>query len=400
MARRKMQKLSVMCTVIIIAMMLATGCGVESNTALTSSDFATEKPDDFFTQPYRSPAVYNPPTKVKGIYLTGWKAGLDGEFEKLVSLVNNTELNAMVIDVKDNTGKITYQSDVPLAREIGAGSNRIRDIDHIIKTLKQNDIYAIARVVVFEDPVLAQARIDWDIKTKSGGLWKTRKGLGWVDPYNRNVWEYVVDIAEEAAKKGFNEIQFDYVRFPSDGNLSDIVYPAYDGKNRSETITSFLAYAKERLEPYGVYVSADIFGLVTSAQDDMRIGQVLEDIAKTVDYISPMVYPSHYAKGSFGIPNPNADPYSTVYRSMADAVERLEKIEGFKGQLRPWLQDFTLGDPPYGAKQVRAQINATYDAGVSEWILWDPANTYTVSALMPATVAVETSSESDAEEVW
>lgn len=346
--------------------------------------YESPKEQDFFTQPYLAPQVYNPRVEVKGIYLTGWKAGIPDELQKLVKLVDDTELNAMVIDIKDNTGRITYKSSVPVAERIGANSSRIGDIDGLLDTLKEHKIYAIGRIVVFEDPVLSKARPDLAVKNKNGGNWVTRKGQGWVDPYNTEVWDYVVSIAEEAAGKGFNEIQFDYVRFPSDGNLSNIVYPAYNGNSRVSVISSFLSYAKKRLEPYGVYVSADIFGLVTTAEDDMKIGQHLEEVAKSVDYICPMVYPSHYAPGSYGIENPNASPYDTVYRSLSHAVERLKKVEGYKAGIRPWLQDFTLGPPPYGDREVRAQIKATYDAGLSEWILWDPANTYTVAALKQA----------------
>jgi hypothetical protein len=382
---------------IYFAILFMTGCGSGAVVQPTSIDRVYRPVEtDFLSQPYRAPQIYNPPVKVKGIYLTGWKAGMEAEFEKLLNLVDTTELNAMVVDVKDNTGRITYESSVPLVREIGAGSTRIKHIDGLLKTLKEHNIYAIARIVVFEDPVLSKARPDLSIKTKSGLPWATRRGLGWVDPYNSYVWDYVVDIAEEAAKKGFNEIQFDYVRFPSDGNLNNIVYPAYDGRSRVQIISSFLTYAKKRLEPYGVYVSADIFGLVTSAEDDMKIGQVLEDVAAVVDYISPMVYPSHYAPGSYGLPNPNAAPYETVYRSLADAVKRLKKMEGDKAEIRPWLQDFTLGKPPYGPREVRAQIKATYDAGLSQWILWNPANTYTVSALSPEPAAAENSGKDPA----
>ncbi|MDK2879464.1 MAG: hypothetical protein PWR06_2180 [Thermoanaerobacteraceae bacterium] len=372
-------------TALYSAILFTAGCSSTAKTVPTVAEKVYEGPkeQDFLAQPYRIPQVYNPPVKVKGIYLTGWKAGISGEFEKLLNLVDATELNTMVIDVKDNTGKLTYKSSIPMVEQVGANSNRIRDIDVLLKTLREHNIYAIGRIVVFEDPVLSKARPDLAVKNKSGGIWATRKGLGWVDPYNTKVWDYIVSIAEEAAKKGFNEIQFDYVRFPSDGNLNNIVYPANNGKTRVETISAFLSYAKKRLEPYGVYVSADIFGLVTTAEDDMKIGQYLEDVVKTVDYISPMVYPSHYAPGSYGLPNPNAAPYETVYRSLSDAMRRLEKVDGFKAEIRPWLQDFTLGPPPYGAREVRAQIKATYDAGLSQWILWDPANTYTVAALNP-----------------
>ncbi|MCR4430472.1 MAG: putative glycoside hydrolase [Tepidanaerobacteraceae bacterium] len=371
---------------LFFAILFTAGCGRSAKNIPQVSENVYEslKEQDFFTQPYLAPQAYNPRVEVKGIYLTGWKAGIPDELQKLVKLVDNTELNAMVIDIKDNTGRITYKSSLPAAERIGANSNRIKDIDGLLDTLKEHEIYAIGRIVVFEDPVLSKARPELAVKNKNGGNWVTRKGQGWVDPYNTEVWDYVVSIAEEAAAKGFNEIQFDYVRFPSDGDLNNIVYPAYNGNSRVSAISSFLSYAKKRLEPYGVYVSADIFGLVTTAEDDMKIGQHLEEVAKSVDYICPMVYPSHYASGSYGIENPNASPYDTVYRSLSHAVERLKKVEGYKAGIRPWLQDFTLGPPPYGDREVRAQIKATYDAGLSEWILWDPANTYTVAALKQA----------------
>ncbi|HHW01847.1 MAG TPA: putative glycoside hydrolase [Thermoanaerobacterales bacterium] len=371
------------------AILFLAGCGISAGTlpAVSEKVYAPPKEQDFLDQPYLAPQVYNPPVKVKGIYLTGWKAGIPGELEKMINLVDTTELNAMVIDVKDNTGRLTYKSKIPMVAQIGSGSNRIPDIDGLLKTLKEHGIYTIGRIVVFEDPVLSKARPAFAVKNKKGENWVTRKGLGWVDPYNTGVWDYAVSIAEEAARKGFNEIQFDYVRFPSDGDLKDIVYPANNGRSRVQTISAFLSYAKKRLEPYGVYVSADIFGLVTTAEDDMKIGQYLEDVVKTVDYISPMVYPSHYAPGSYGLSNPNAAPYETVYHSLSTAVKRLEKVDGFKAEIRPWLQDFTLGAPPYGPREVRAQIKATYDAGLSQWILWDPANTYTVAALIPEPLA-------------
>lgn len=368
---------------ICTAILFIGGCDFETKTVPAVAKKVYEKPleKDFLSQPFLSPEVCNPPVNVKGIYLTGWKAGQEKEFEKLLELADKTEINAMVIDVKDNNGRMTYRSDLPMVEEIGANSERIPDIDTLLKTLKQRNIYAIARVVAFEDPILAKNRPEWSIKTKSGNLWTTRKGLGWVDPYNRDVWDYIVDIAEEAAQKGFNEIQFDYVRFPSDGNLKNIIYPSNDGKSRVETISNFLDYANKRLKPFGVYTSADVFGLVTTAVDDMLIGQTLEELAKHVDYISPMVYPSHYYSGSYGLTNPNGAPYETVYRSLSDAVKRLEKMKGSKAEIRPWLQDFTMGLPPYGHREVRAQINATYDVGLSQWILWNPANNYTVKAL-------------------
>lgn len=334
---------------------------------------------DFLIQPNIKVEPVWEPVEVKAIYLTGYSAGNDTRFKQLLNLVNSTELNAMVIDIKDEHG-ITHNSKVPIAREIGATSGRIKDPVKILKTLKENNIYPIARIVVFKDAVLAKKKPELAVKHKNGGIWKDRKGIPWADPYNKEVWEYNIALAEEAARLGFKEVQFDYIRFPSDGDIKSAVYESYNGQSRSEVITEFLKYAKKRLEPRGVYVSADVFGLVTSSTDDMYIGQFLEDIAGVVDYICPMVYPSHYALGSYGIPNPDASPYETVYTSLSHAVNRLNRMEGEKAIIRPWLQDFTLGYK-YGPDEVKAQIRAVYDAGLKEWILWNPSNYYTVGAL-------------------
>lgn len=211
--------------------------------------------------------------------------------------------------------------------------------------------------------------------------------MSWLNPYNSESWDYIVDIAEEAASKGFNEIQFDYVRFPTDGNTKIIDYGASAGKPKAEAIAEFLAYGRDRLSKKGVVVSADVFGLVTTAADDMHIGQHLESIARSVDVICPMVYPSHYGKGSYGVAEPDFEPYKIVNRSMSVAKGRVDAIKDVsrKAVLRPWLQDFTASYLPkyqhYGAAEVRAQIKATYDAGAEEWLLWNAGNKFTAGAL-------------------
>jgi len=193
-----------------------------------------------------------------------------------------------------------------------------------------------------------------------------------VDPHNREVWRYVVDVAKEAAAKGFREIQFDYVRFTSDGNLADCIYPYADGRKKYEVIRDFLLFARAELKPLGVVVSADVFGLVCSAQDDLGIGQVIEEIGKAVDIICPMTYPSHYYRGTYGLADPDAAPYETVARSLRDALTRLA---GMEVRLRPWLQDFSLRHR-YGRAELAAQIKAVYDAGLNEWLFWNPGNVY------------------------
>ncbi len=314
---------------------------------------------------------------VKGIYATGYTAGSQN-IERLIDLIDKTELNALVLDIKDASGYLTTPLQLDTELSVNAFAYKIKDLNGLVARLKEKDIYAIARIVVFKDPVAAGKYPELAVQKKSGGIWRDYQGKAWTNPFKKEVWDYNLAVALAAARAGFQEIQFDYVRFPADGPLKEVVYPGGKGKNKAETIAEFLAYARERLRREGVYVSADVFGLTCSAQDDLGIGQKIELIAAGTDYVSPMVYPSHYAPGSYGIKNPNASPYRTVYRSLTDAVY---KTRGTGSIIRPWLQDFSYGYP-YGAKEVRAQIKATYDAGLKEWILWNPSNHYTGSALL------------------
>ncbi|MGI6575146.1 MAG: putative glycoside hydrolase [bacterium] len=321
------------------------------------------------------------PETVRGIYLSGYVAGDHAKREALFQLVEETELNTVVIDYKDSTGKISYMSEVPLAGQINAGERKIGDLPELLERLEERGIYTIARIVVFQDPIFAAAKPELALRNRrTGGLWRDRKGLAWADPYSQTVWDYNISLAQEAAELGFREIQWDYVRFPSDGAIKDIEYPLADDRTKSEVITAFLTYAREKLEPYPVYISADIFGLITSVDNDQGIGQYFEDVAGAVDYISPMVYPSHYALRTFGLPDPNKAPYETVYRAIEDGQERLREGDGI---LRPWLQDFSLGYT-YGSEEVMAQIKALEDLGINQWLLWNPANKYTAAALRPA----------------
>lgn len=315
---------------------------------------------------------------VKGIYISSWIAGSQELFAKQVALVDRTEINAMVIDVKDATGYVSYDSDVALADELGLEEHRIKDIDALMATLREHGIVPIARIVAFNDPKLAAARPEWGVQHKDGGLWKDAKGASYTNPYNRHVWEYLLDLAEDAADRGFREIQWDYVRFPSDGKISDAVYPGRD-RSKEDEIAAFLAYSRARLEKKGVWVSADVFGLTVHVRDDLGIGQRIEKVARSVDIVSPMVYPSHYYSGVYNIKNPNGEPYEVIKNAMADSGRRLS---GTGAIVRPWLQDFSLGKVYlYGVEQVRAQIQAVEEQGYVEWILWDPSVKYTEGAL-------------------
>lgn len=318
--------------------------------------------------------------KVKGIYMSGAAFNSHKLFSSLVKLVDDTELNALVIDVKDDQGYLTCALPIQLAKDLNIRVHKGADASENMKLILSKNIYPIARIVVFKDPSLAENKPELALRRKDGTVWRDRKHLAWVDPHHREVWDYNINIAKEAAKMGFREIQFDYVRFPSDGNMQDVVYPYADGRKKEDVIRDFLMYAKKELEPYNVFLSADVFGLTTMTLDDMGIGQKFEKIMTEVDYICPMIYPSHYGPGNYGFANPNAHPYEVVKAALVDG---LKKVKDTAVVIRPWLQDFNLGVPAYGATEVRAQIKATYDVGLEEWILWNARNIYTKGALLP-----------------
>lgn len=325
------------------------------------------------------------PAAVKGLYINAWTAGSSRRMEQLFDLADRTEINTFVIDVKDATGYVSYRTGVARAKQLGADREiRIRDVRALLARLREHGIYPIARIVVFKDPLAAARNPAWSIQKEDGSLWRDHNGELWVDPYNREIWDYHIALAREAVLLGFSEVQWDYVRFPDvpERYMRTAVYPAQGGRSRSQGIREFLQYSREQLADLGVPVTADVFGLTVSVRNDMGIGQHWEDMVDATDVLLPMVYPSHFARGSYGIPVPNADPYQTVKKAMEYAVRRTEGIEG-AAAIRPWLQDFTLGWPRYGAAEVRAQIQATYDAGLSEWVLWNPSSRYTAEALAP-----------------
>lgn len=317
------------------------------------------------------------PVEVRGIYVPAGAAGQKPWFENLVQLVETTELNAMVIDVKNDSGVATYNTGLRQLEAIGAEYRLIGDLPGMVAELNRRGIYTIARLVVFKDSVLATARPELAVRTMAGGVWRDRKGIAWANPYLREVWDYNLAVAEEAAAMGFREIQFDYVRFPSDGNTHDAVYAGAEGRTPAEAIGAFLDYARRRLAAKGVFVSADVFGQVPSIQDDMGIGQHWESLVGNVDYLSPMAYPSHYAPRVYGLPDPDGAPYATVLGTLKDALARTREGEAM---IRPWLQSFSLRHR-YGPEEVRAQIRAVYDAGLKEWLLWNPGAVYMPGSL-------------------
>ena len=336
-------------------------------------------------------------TVVRGVYVSGYVAGINSWMKDLIDLADETELNAFVIDVKDDSGYITFDMDLPMVDEIGAERGQISDIKSLMDTLYEHNIYPIARIVTFKDPHLAKNRPELAIKNQDGSLWYY-KGVPWLNPYNEDSWKYVVDVAKEAAKAGFKEIQFDYIRFEATASLNNASFDGLEnGRTRQDVILEYVDYAMKELEPYGVKVSADVFGIViNSAGDAKAIGQDYVEMVKRLDAICPMVYPSHYGFGFFGIPkDKHSDlyPYETIYGSMEDSNEVLSVIGEGESQavVRPWLQAFTasyLGSGnymTYGKEAIRAQIQAAYDAGLSEWLLWHAGVRYNDSYLLKAT---------------
>ena len=317
-------------------------------------------------------------TEFRAIYITSWTAGIR-RFNALLDMVTRSHLNAMVIDIKDSTGKVGYDSKVPLVAQTGAHEKRIRDLDGILKQCREKKIYTIARIAVFQDPNLAKARTDLAVGAGGKGVWRDRKGLAWVGPASKEVWAYNLAIAKEAAAKGFDEVQFDYVRFPTDGKLKTMSYPLYKRDvPKHEIIRRFFEYVDQQMKPVDVLTSADIFGLTTMVDDDMNIGQRIEDVADYVDFVCPMIYPSHYPKGHLGLKNPADHPYRIIYDA---SLRGMKRLEGKRAKMRPWLQDFKLG-AVYDKKMILDQIQAARDAGVSGFAMWNARNVYTESAYL------------------
>lgn len=330
----------------------------------------------------------NPKQKVRGIYLTIYSAG-GQRLDRLIAMAKRTGINAFVIDVKDDSGFMLFPTKA--AEQYAPEANHfttVKNIAALMKKLKDNHIYAIARVVSFKDPIYTKLHPDRAILNKlTGKPFMNSDKLAWATPYDKQLWEYNIAVSKEAALAGFNEIQFDYVRFPaSNGGKMDKTIDYRNTKNESKpkTIQEYLKFAYKELSPLHVYISADVYGLVGSAKDDMGLGQYWEAISNVVDYICPMMYPSHYANGTYSLPIPDTVPYKTIYNAAKQALDRNKNIPT-PSIIRPWLQDFTAtwvsGHIPYGEKEVRAQIKALHKNGIDEFLLWNAGNSYTESAL-------------------
>jgi len=323
--------------------------------------------------------AFERPTQVRGIYLTAWSAGMSKRVDKILGLMKGTELNAVVIDVRDS-GNMYWKTGIPLANESGANDLAVTKPDALFSRLEKSGVWPIARIACFRDVHVPKKHPELAVQLPSGKVWQDRSGHTWLDPYNKKNWTYLADIVDFALDAGFPEIQLDYVRFPSEGKSSSQRYPgkkAYpDPKAKpKDVIAAFAKFIGERVWARGAVYSADIFGIISSSKSDQGIGQSLEEIAEPFDVVSPMIYPSHFANGEYGIANPDASPYAIIRKSLTDFKKRIPKKE-----IRPWLQDFTLRTK-YGAAEVKAQIKAAHELGYDEFLLWNAANRYTYSAV-------------------
>jgi len=342
------------------------------------------------TQPYIIPVTHlETPEPLKALYMTACVAGTPSWRESLKTLIETTELNAVVIDIKDYTGIVSFPNDFPKPDE--DKGCLVSDMQEFINSLHEAGIYVIGRISVFQDPSYTKIFPELAVKKKSdGGVWKDYKGLSFIDVGAKPYWDYIVELSEKAHKIGFDELNYDYIRYPSDGNMQDVSFTWTVGTTtKAEVLESFFKYLHSNLRNTGVKLSADLFGMTMTVENDMNIGQVLELTLPYFDYVSPMVYPSHYPPTWNGFTNPADYPYEVVKIAMTRGVERERALNISKGlatstpsKLRPWLQDFNLG-ATYDLDKVQAQIQATYDVGLTSWMLWNAGNKYTVSALRP-----------------
>jgi hypothetical protein len=372
--------------------------GKNNVTGWINSEFAVENREDLLDETYKrldfSPQEKvreypnNPRVKTKGIYLTIYSAA-GSRVDSLIEMAKRTQINTFVIDVKEDKGLVLFPNET--AEKYSPKANQqapLKDIQGLMKKLKDNGIYTIARIVCFKDPTYVGQFPDRAIFDKrTGKPYQGSDRLIWATPHDNNLWEYNINMAKEAAAVGFNEVQFDYVRFPASngGKLDSVLdYKNTEGISKPETIQNFLKKAYNEISPLEVYISADVYGMVSSVEDDMGIGQYWEAISNVVDYICPMKYPSHYGNGIYGLSVPDAYPYETVYYSTRDSVARNRNIQT-PAVVRPWIQDFTAtwvkGHIKYGEKEVRDQIRALEENGVTEFLLWNAGNRYTEAAV-------------------
>jgi len=370
------------------------------------ADFSPPRADGDL--PYQ-PQLLNPPDTVRALYVTNWVAGTPSLLSSVLA-ARGDSINALVIDIKDFSGYVGFNADSELVDAYKSRELRVRYLNTLVHNLHGQGFYLIGRIAVFQDPRLAAARPDLAVKTAAGAIWRDNHDLSWVDPASSEVWDYNVALAKEIIARGFDEVNFDYIRFPTDGaNVSSLVYPVWKKEEKKyEVIRRFFAYMRGELP--NVHLSADLFGQTTVASDDLNIGQRLEDAYDYFDYITPMIYPSHFADGAFGFTNPAAHPHDIIKLSLSSAAAKLEAHESAlsaaalatttlpvgdsdstseqsiildaaakaraRAKLRPWLQDFDLG-AVYTVDMVKSEIQAVRDAGLpNNWMIWNPSNHY------------------------
>ncbi len=380
------------------------------------------------------------PPQVKTIYMTSCVAGTPSFRERLVTLVRETEINSIIIDIKDYSGTISFPPVSPAWQPAWANARcGTADMEEFIARLHEEGIFVIGRITVFQDPFYAERHPELAVaKASDGSVWHDHKGLSFIDVGSRPYWDHILELPVNTYNFGFDELNFDYVRYPSDGNMRDIAFPnsmrGEYGADKQANLEAFFKYLNERLDDETLFTavrhentgrasttpwtSVDLFGMTTTNYDDLSIGQVQERAAPYFDFVAPMVYPSHYPKTFLGLSNPNDHPYQIVHYAMSEGVRRMTAattpVQGFLHErigtstpavyqkpvytaerLRTWIQDFDYGGD-YDAADVRAQIQASYDAGVYSWMIWAPSNIYTKSALLPPdTYEVELSDDSE-----
>ena len=327
--------------------------------------------------------------KVRGIYITDNTAGSE-RMEEILNSMKNTELNAVVIDIKNDQGRISYRMNNPKVKETGADLNIISDMPALLDRCHKQGLYVIARLVCFRDPYIGTKHPEWMNQKSDGSLFVDNNGLNWVNPYQKDYWEYIASVADSCADDGFDEIQLDYVRFCTEKGMQDVVYPEEAQSDKTKIITEFVRFMADRMAKKEVFFSADVFGtIIGSYVDTMSVGQDYPVMAESVDYMCPMIYPSHYGSGNFGIAYPDTEPYKTIQGALSSSRKALSletENSAYQASIRPWLQGFTASYLehyiPYGKEEIRAEIQAVYDCGYDEWLIWNASNNYDFSCFL------------------
>jgi hypothetical protein len=354
-----------------------TADSIAASTIGGAGDSAQATPQGNFSAELRRLRT-DPNAPIRGLYVNRFAAQSTRKMQKLIGFADSTEINAFVIDVKDEFG-LNFKSDDPILQKNAGTQTKVSNMKALVDTLNAHGILPIARIVVFKDSVAARLNPNSTIRKTDGSIWRDEKGLAWVNPYSNVIWDYNIRVAEEMVRLGFGEVQFDYIRFPEPyKRLPQQVFPESNGRDKTQALVEYLKVAKARIDKLGVRTTIDIFGLVSTVGGALEIGQRWEPMVKEVDVVLPMVYPSHYPRGSFGIPRPNAAPYEIIHTAISRGRVRTEAM-GLKGErVRPWLQAFTLGQPKYGPAEIEAQKKAVYDSGYEGWVLWHPGSTYDI----------------------